>query len=174
EARTPKPTLVETRTPKPTLVEARKPAPVAAPPRQARVAPRQPAPPRSIPTAARKPARQRPPRPRVAVRPRRRRRVPVFSIAALVMLGLLGVHAAWGRDADGATAGDCVYHRQQGWHLEPCALPVPWRDTANYKVLDRVEGTAAECGAVPGWSVGDGAAELPGDPPVTLCLAPIR
>lgn len=169
-----KPTLVEARTPKPTLVEARKPAPVAAPPRPARVAPRQPAPPRSIPTAARKPARQRPPRPRVAVRPRRRRRVPVFSIAALVMLGLLGVHAAWGRDADGATAGDCVYHRQQGWHLEPCALPVPWRDTANYKVLDRVEGTAAECGAVPGWSVGDGAAELPGDPPVTLCLAPIR
>ena len=86
----------------------------------------------------------------------------------------MGAYTAWGRGASGAKAGDCVYHRQQDWHIEPCSLPPPWRDSANYKVLQRVEGTAAECDAAAGWATGDNVAVLPGLPPVTLCLAPVR
>jgi hypothetical protein len=96
------------------------------------------------------------------------------SVVALVALAFFGTYAAWGRDASAATAGDCVYQRQQGWHLEPCSLPAPWRNTASYKVLQRVDGTPAACAAAPGWATGDNAAVLPGIPPVTLCLAPVR
>jgi hypothetical protein len=95
-------------------------------------------------------------------------------MAALIALVFFGTYAAWGRDASGATVGDCVYHRQQGWHLEPCSLPAPWRDTASYKVLQRVDGTPAECGAAPGWATADNAVVLPSMPTVTLCLAPVR
>jgi hypothetical protein len=92
----------------------------------------------------------------------------------VIGLVCLGAYAAWGRDAGNATAGDCVYYGQQNWHLEPCSVPPPWRDTANYKVLQRVEGISAECAAAPGWVTGDNAAVLPGLPPVTLCLAPMH
>lgn len=106
---------------------------------------------------------------------RRARRGSGISLAALIVLGFIGVHAAWGRDATAATPGDCVYNRQQGWHLEPCALPVLWRDAASYKVLRRFEGTSAvRCDTTPGWAVGDNTTVLAGTPPVTLCLAPVR
>lgn len=97
-----------------------------------------------------------------------------MSVAVLLVLGFVGAHAAWGRDASGATAGDCVYQRQQDWNLEPCSLPPPWRDTANYKVLGRLEGTSAECDTAPGWATGDNTAVLPSMPSVTLCLAPVH
>lgn len=104
---------------------------------------------------------------------RRVRRGSGISFAALVVLGLIGLYAGWGRDAAGATSGDCVYNHQQGWHLEPCALPIPWRDAANYRVLERIVGTSAQCDAIPGWTAGDDTTVLPGTPPVTLCLAPV-
>jgi hypothetical protein len=105
---------------------------------------------------------------------RRARRGPGIWLAALIVLGFIGVHTAWGRDATAATPGDCVYTRQQGWHLEPCALPVPWHDTANYKVLQRFEGTSTGCDTTSSWAPGDNTTVLPGTPPVTLCLAPVR
>lgn len=90
------------------------------------------------------------------------------------MLGLVGAYTAWGRTASGATTGDCVYHRQQDWHLQPCALPPPWSDTAGYKVLQRVTGNPADCAEAPGWSAGDNTAVLHGRPQVVLCLAPVH
>jgi hypothetical protein len=102
-----------------------------------------------------------------------RRRTPGLSIVVLLALGFVGAHTAWDRSASGATTGDCVYH-QQDWHLEPCSLPPPWQDTANYKVLQRVEGTSARCDEAPGWGTGDNTAVLSDVPPVTLCLAPMR
>jgi hypothetical protein len=95
------------------------------------------------------------------------------SIIALVVLGFIGVHAAWGRDATGASAGDCVYHRQHAWHLDPCSLPLPWRDTANYKVVQRLEGPSAHCDAAPAWLSTVDRAVLTEYPQVTLCLAPL-
>jgi serine/threonine protein kinase len=161
----PAPTPIPKR-PAPTRVAARRPAPtrVAPPPRQPRR--RQP---------RRRPARVVAPRPTWRrSRWRRTRRGSGVSMVALIALVFFGTYAAWGRDASAATAGDCVYQRQQGWHLEPCSLPAPWRDTANYKVLQRVDGTPAECAAAPGWATGDNAAILLSSPPVTLCLAPVR
>jgi serine/threonine protein kinase len=104
---------------------------------------------------------------------RRTRRRSGMSIVALVVLGFIGVHAAWGRDATGASAGDCVYYRQQAWHLDPCAMPLPWRDTANYKVVQRLEGTSAHCGMTPGWSTTVDRTVLAEHRKVTLCLAPL-
>lgn len=97
-----------------------------------------------------------------------------MSVIVLIALGFVGAHVAWGRDAAGATTGDCVYNVQRGWHLEPCALPPPWRNTADYKVIDRVVGTRADCAATPDWTPGDTAVVLRGVPPVTLCLAPVH
>jgi eukaryotic-like serine/threonine-protein kinase len=142
------------------------PTRVASPPRRL-PPPSQPAPRSAARGVARRPRGRRPTW-------RRTRRGSGLSIAVLIALGFLGAHAAWGRDASGASAGDCVYHGQQDWRLEPCSLPPPWRDTADYKVLQRVEGTDGECTAAPGWATGDNAAVLPGMPPVTLCLAPAR
>jgi hypothetical protein len=96
-----------------------------------------------------------------------------MSIAALVVLGFAGVHAGWGRDAVGASAGDCVYHRQDAWHLDPCSLPLPWRDTANYKVVQRLDGTSAQCDAAPDRPTTVERAVLTEHPQVTLCLAPL-
>ncbi|HEX9335146.1 MAG TPA: serine/threonine-protein kinase, partial [Pseudonocardiaceae bacterium] len=161
----------------------------AAPLVHAPVPVRTPAPRRLAPTrVAPVPARLEPPRrPKPSPRPRprsrrpagrstwrRARRGPGISILVLIALVFMGAYTAWGRGASGAKAGDCVYHRQQDWHIEPCSLPPPWRDSANYKVLQRVEGTAAECDAAAGWATGDNVAVLPGLPPVTLCLAPVR
>jgi serine/threonine protein kinase len=160
------------------------PAPASAPRRPVPIVstPRRPTPTRVAPQPRFAPPRQRRSATRVVARRptwrrsrwRRTRRGSGVSIVALIALVFFGTYAAWGRDASGATAGDCVYHRQQGWHLEPCSLPAPWRDTASYKVLQRVDGTPAECGAAPGWATGDNAAVLPSMPPVTLCLAPVR
>jgi serine/threonine protein kinase len=115
------------------------------------------------------PPRRSMPRP-AALRTRRRH----SGVPVLVVIGLLalGAFATWDRGAGSATAGDCVYHRQV-WHIEPCSLPWPWRDGGNYQVLARVDGTSAECPAVPGWVTGDSAVVLPGRLPVTLCLAPL-
>jgi serine/threonine protein kinase len=152
------------------------PAPVAAAPKRlspTRVAPA-PAPVSPPSPSQPKQARQRRP-PRVfAPRPtlRRTRRRSSVLIVALVVLGLIGVHAAWGRDATEATAGDCVYYRQHAWFLEPCSLPLPWRDTANYTVVQRLEGTSARCAAAPGWSTTVDRAVLADNRRVTLCLAP--
>lgn len=167
-------------------VQAR-PAPVrtrTAPKRPVRgtvaATPRRLAPTRVAPVMIRlEPPRRPKPRPRVrrpAGRPtsRRARRGPGISILVLIALVFMGAYTAWGRGASGATAGDCVYYGQQNWRMEPCSLPPPWRDSANYKVLQRVEGTSAECDAAPGWATGDNAAVLPGRPPVTLCLAPLH
>lgn len=95
-----------------------------------------------------------------------------MTVAVLVVLGFAGAYTAWGRAADGAVAGDCVYHSRQNWHLEPCALPPPWRDTADYKVLQRIDGTAG-CPAAARWAPDVHAVVLPGVRPVTLCLAPM-
>jgi serine/threonine protein kinase len=138
----------------------------------------QPAPTRVAPVRAGSPPRSQP-RPATRVlerqpvrRPTRRR--PRLPVAVLVVLGLVGAYTAWGRSASGAEIGDCVYHGQQDWRLEPCAVPPPWQDTADYQVLQRLEGTPAGCEATPGWARGDHAVVLPGTPPVTLCLAPVR
>jgi hypothetical protein len=149
------------------------PVPVAPKPVRATSAPVRPQPPKR---SGRRPVTGIPARPPMSRTPtwRRTRRGPGISVVVLVALGVIGSHTAWGRDASAATAGDCVYHRQQNWHLEPCSLPIPWRDTANYKVLQRIEGNPAECRAVPGWAFGDDTAVLPGMPPVTLCLAPVH
>jgi eukaryotic-like serine/threonine-protein kinase len=168
----------------PTRPATKRPAPVPVPPTPMRPVPITSAPRRPAPTRIAPPpgfAPPRPPRRRPASRVvqqrsrwRRTRRGSGMSIAALIALAFVGTYAAWGRDANGATTGDCVYQHQQGWHLEPCSLPPPWRDTANYKVLQRVDGTPAECATAPGWATGDNAAVLAGMPPVTLCLAPVR
>ena len=106
-----------------------------------------------------------------ALRVRRRRH---SGVSVLVVVGLLalGAYAAWGRGAANATAGDCVYH-QQSWRIEPCSLPWPGGDGANYQVLARFEGQPAECTGVAGWATGDSAVVLPGRFPQTLCLAPL-
>jgi serine/threonine protein kinase len=163
-ARTPSPPVRARRTPKRSVPEPVVSAPGR--PTPTRVAP-VPAVPRSRPRPATKVL------PRQVTRPRARRG-PRFSVAVLVTLGLVGAYTAWGRSASGAEIGDCVYHRQQDWHLEPCALPPPWRDTADYKVLQRLEGTPTGCEAAPGWVGGDHAVVLSGTPPVTLCLAPVH
>jgi hypothetical protein len=149
-----------------------------------RPAPQPAAAPRRLPPTRVAPAPLPPPR---QCRQRRRPRMPVprrtrrrtrrrsgVSIAALVVLGFIGVHAAWGRDAIDATAGDCVYHRQHAWHLDPCALPLPWRDTANYKVVQRLENTSAQCDAPPNGPTTLDRAVLTEYPRVTLCLAPVH
>jgi serine/threonine protein kinase len=170
-ARTPSPpvrTRPTSKRPAPVASAPKRPAPtrVTPPPRM----PRQPQPRSATRVAPRRPIRRRSTWRRS--RWRRTRRGSGASVAILVALGFIGAYTAWGRDAGGATAGDCVYNRQQNWHLEPCSLPPPWRDTANYKVLQRLEGTPAECNAAPGWTPGDNAAVLHRMPPVTLCLAP--
>jgi hypothetical protein len=104
---------------------------------------------------------------------RRTRRRSGVSIVALVVLGFVGVHTAWGRDATGASAGDCVYYRQHAWHLDPCSLPLPWRDTANYKVVQRLEGASTHCDAASGRPTTIDRAVLAEHRKVTLCLAPI-
>jgi eukaryotic-like serine/threonine-protein kinase len=125
-------------------------------------------PPTRVAPAPAAPPQRRPPRMPAPRQTRRRtRRRSGVSIAALVVLGFIGVHAAWGRDATDATAGDCVYHRQHAWHLDPCSLPLPWRDTANYKVVERLEDTTTRCDALT-------TAVLTEYPPVTLCLAPVH
>lgn len=129
------------------------------------------------PAAVRPYARPRPATRGFAQQPqwrRGRRRGSGFAIAVVIVLGFVGAYTAWGRDAANATAGDCVYRHQQNWHLEPCSLPAPWRDTANYKVLQRIEAPPAACAATPGWSFGDNAAVVRGEPPVTLCLIPVH
>jgi hypothetical protein len=155
------------------------PVPAAAAPRRlppTRVAPAPVSPPKQF--------RRRPPRvpaPRVpalrvpAPRPMRRRtrRRSGMSIAALVVLGFIGVHATWGRDAISASAGDCVYHRQHAWHLDPCSLPLPWPDTANYKVVQRLDGASTRCDAAPARPTAIDTAVLTEYPRVTLCLAPL-
>lgn len=104
---------------------------------------------------------------------RTRRRRPVMSIVALVVLGLVGAHVTWGRDASSAAAGDCVYHREHAWYLDPCSLPLPWPDAANYKVVQRLEGTSGQCDAGPGRPTIVDTAVLTEYPGVTLCLAPL-
>lgn len=96
-----------------------------------------------------------------------------MSIAALVVLGFIGAHAAWGRDASSASAGDCVYHRHHAWHLDPCALPLPWHDTTNYKVIQRLEGPSTHCNADSDRPTTIDRAVLTEYPQVTLCLAPL-
>jgi serine/threonine protein kinase len=145
------------------------PVPAAAAPR--RLPPTRLAPP---PVSPPKQFRRRPPRvpaPRPARRRTRRR--SAMSVAALVVLGYIGVHAVWGRDASSASAGDCVYHHQDAWHLDPCSLPLPWRDTANYMVVQRLEGTSTQCDAAPGSPKTVDRAVLTEYPQVTLCLAPL-
>jgi serine/threonine protein kinase len=148
---------------------APRPVPAAAAPRRlppTRVAPAPVSPPKQF-------RQRRPPRVPARGRTRRRtRRCSGMSIAALVVLGFIGVHAAWGRDAVSASAGDCVYHRQQAWHLDPCSLPLPWHDAANYKVVQRLEGASAQCDAVAGQATVDRAV-FTEYPQVTLCLAPL-
>lgn len=148
------------------------PRPVPAAAASRRLPPTRVAPAPVSPPAKRVRQRRRPrmPAPR-QTRRRRTRRPSGISIAALVVLGFIGVHAAWGRDASSASAGDCVYHRQHAWHLDPCSLPLPWRDTANYKVVQRLEGTSTQCDAAPPTTVDR--AVLTEYPPVTLCLAPL-
>jgi serine/threonine protein kinase len=104
---------------------------------------------------------------------RRARQRPVMSIVALVVLGLVGAHVMWGRDASNANAGDCVYHREHAWHLDPCSLPLPWQDVANYRVVQRLEGTPGQCDAAPGRPTIVDTAVLTEYPRVTLCLAPL-
>ncbi|HEX5115729.1 MAG TPA: serine/threonine-protein kinase [Pseudonocardiaceae bacterium] len=145
------------------------PEPAAAAPRPrlpTRVAPAPVPPPKQL--------RQRPPSVPAPWQTRRRtRRRSGVSIAALVVLGFIGAHAVWGRDASSATAGDCVYHRQHAWYLDPCSLPLLWQDTANYKVVQRLEGTSGQCTAAPGRPATVERAVLTGYPQVTLCLAPL-
>jgi len=59
--------------------------------------------------------------------------------------------------------GDCVYHRSRAGTSNRFAAGA----VAGYRqlsVLQRVEGTPAECAAAPGWATGDNAAVLPGLP----------
>jgi serine/threonine protein kinase len=146
-----------------------RPVPVAVAPRRlppTRVAP--------APVSSPKQFRRRPRRVHTPRRTRRRtRRRSGMAIAALVVLGFIGVHAAWGRDASSASAGDCVYHRQHAWHLDPCSLPLPWHDTANYMVVQRLEGASARCDAAPNRPTTIDRAVLTEYPQVTLCLAPL-
>ena len=116
---------------------------------------------------------QPPRRPASRIPARQRRSRPGSAVAVVLLvaaMGFFGSVTAWGRPATNATAGDCVYHRLQTWRLEPCSLPPPFSNAANFKVLQRVAGPPALC---PG-AEGDTTAVLSDSPPLTLCLAPMH
>jgi serine/threonine protein kinase len=108
--------------------------------------------------------------------PRGRPDKTVASVIVVVTLIAVAI-AMWGRDARSAQPGDCVYLSSHKWLLEPCSLPFPFPDGANYKVHQRIEGASESCFNDSEWD------ELPGrtqailpanssSQGIVLCVAP--
>ncbi|GAB3234459.1 hypothetical protein GCM10027447_31580 [Glycomyces halotolerans] len=103
----------------------------------------------------------------------------VSLVMAFVVAGL----AAYGRDAAGAVAGDCLYDAGASviapwdeWRLQPCALPAPSGE--GRRVVLRVETTADpdECAEeLPSWNDERDTAIVvdSGDAAVLLCTTPL-